>query len=80
MYSVIQNVTNVSHCTDFNQFFPAFMSLDNTKARSNDFAEKNGLKKYDYVLHPRTTGFTFIVQRLRNGNKSSAILFSFLTF
>ncbi|KAJ7397891.1 lysocardiolipin acyltransferase 1-like protein [Pitangus sulphuratus] len=39
----------------------------NTKARSNEFAEKNGLQKYEYVLHPRTTGFTFVVERLREG-------------
>ncbi|XP_065445416.1 lysocardiolipin acyltransferase 1 isoform X6 [Chrysemys picta bellii] len=39
----------------------------NTKARSNEFAEKNGLRKYKYVLHPRTTGFTFVVERLREG-------------
>lgn len=41
--------------------------LENNKARSNDFAEKNGLQKYEYVLHPRTTGFTFVVDRLREG-------------
>ncbi|XP_066172413.1 lysocardiolipin acyltransferase 1 isoform X2 [Sylvia atricapilla] len=45
----------------------------NTKARSNEFAEKNGLKKYEYVLHPRTTGFTFVVERLREGNNLDAI-------
>ncbi|XP_053238978.1 lysocardiolipin acyltransferase 1 isoform X2 [Podarcis raffonei] len=47
--------------------------FDNTKARSNEFAEKNGLQKYEYVLHPRTTGFTFIVERLRDGNNLDAI-------
>ncbi|CAI5453008.1 unnamed protein product [Caenorhabditis angaria] len=26
--------------------------------RSHNFAEKNGLTKFDYVLHPRTTGFS----------------------
>lgn len=43
--------------------------LENNKARSNDFAEKNGLQKYEYVLHPRTTGFTFVVDRLREGKR-----------
>ncbi|XP_044294054.1 lysocardiolipin acyltransferase 1 isoform X4 [Varanus komodoensis] len=48
--------------------FPEGTDLtDDTKARSNKFAEKNGLHKYEYVLHPRTTGFTFIVERLRDG-------------
>ncbi|XP_033000524.1 lysocardiolipin acyltransferase 1 isoform X1 [Lacerta agilis] len=55
-------------------FFPEGTDLtDNTKARSNEFAEKNGLQKYEYVLHPRTTGFTFIVERLRDGNNLDAI-------
>ncbi|XP_027477408.1 lysocardiolipin acyltransferase 1 isoform X4 [Zalophus californianus] len=48
--------------------FPEGTDLtENSKARSNDFAEKNGLQKYEYVLHPRTTGFTFVVERLREG-------------
>nr|KAF6328891.1 lysocardiolipin acyltransferase 1 [Pipistrellus kuhlii] len=46
--------------------FPEGTDLtENSKARSNEFAEKNGLQKYEYVLHPRTTGFTFVVDRLR---------------
>lgn len=45
----------------------------NTRARSDDFAEKNGLPKYEYVLHPRTTGFTFIVDTLRKGNNLDAV-------
>ncbi|XP_077197119.1 lysocardiolipin acyltransferase 1 isoform X1 [Paroedura picta] len=54
--------------------FPEGTDLtENTKARSNQFAEKNGLQKYEYVLHPRTTGFTFIVDRLRDGNNLDAI-------
>ncbi|KAJ7340993.1 hypothetical protein JRQ81_004457 [Phrynocephalus forsythii] len=52
--------------------FPEGTDLtDNTKARSNAFAEKNGLQKYEYVLHPRTTGFTFIVERLRDDLSST---------
>ncbi|KAH7730486.1 ACL-9 protein [Aphelenchoides avenae] len=34
-------------------------------ARSKRFAEKNGLVHYDYVLHPRTTGFTHILRTMR---------------
>lgn len=55
-------------------FFPEGTDLtENTKSRSHDFAEKNSLEKYEYVLHPRTTGFTFIVDRLREGNNLDAI-------
>ncbi|XP_073647569.1 lysocardiolipin acyltransferase 1 isoform X5 [Tursiops truncatus] len=43
--------------------------FENSTARSNEFAEKNGLQKYEYVLHPRTTGFTFVVDRLREDLK-----------
>ncbi|KAM4042921.1 lysocardiolipin acyltransferase 1 isoform 2-T4 [Anomaloglossus baeobatrachus] len=51
----------------------AVPGFENTKARSHEFAEKNALEKYDYVLQPRTTGFTFIVHRLREGNNLDAI-------
>ncbi|CEF63402.1 Lysocardiolipin acyltransferase 1 [Strongyloides ratti] len=37
-------------------------------ARSNAYAEKFGLEKYEYVLHPRTTGFIHIVKKLRELN------------
>ncbi|XP_045835762.1 lysocardiolipin acyltransferase 1 isoform X2 [Meles meles] len=47
--------------------------FENSKARSNEFAEKNGLPKYEYVLHPRTTGFTFVVERLREGKNLDAV-------
>lgn len=45
-----------------------FVSLaENTRAKSNAFAAQNNLPNFEYVLHPRTTGFTFIVERLRKG-------------
>jgi lysocardiolipin and lysophospholipid acyltransferase len=37
-------------------------------ARSKKFAEKNDLVHFDYVLHPRTTGFTHILQKMRKVN------------
>ena len=42
--------------TDFNK---------KSKGRSDKYAEKEGLPKYDYVLHPRTTGFNYLVQETR---------------
>ncbi|XP_074144354.1 LOW QUALITY PROTEIN: lysocardiolipin acyltransferase 1 [Sminthopsis crassicaudata] len=54
--------------------FPEGTDLtENSKAKSNEFAEKNGLEKYEYVLHPRTTGFTFVVECLREGKNLDAI-------
>lgn len=38
---------------------------DEALKRSRSYAEKNGLVQYDYTLHPRVTGFNFIVQKLR---------------
>ncbi|XP_017769201.1 PREDICTED: lysocardiolipin acyltransferase 1-like [Nicrophorus vespilloides] len=35
-----------------------------TKRNSDKYADKHGLQKYDYVLHPRTTGFSFLAERL----------------
>lgn len=44
---------------------------ENTRQRSDAFAAQNNLPKFEYVLHPRTTGFTFIVDRLRKGEEVS---------
>jgi lysocardiolipin and lysophospholipid acyltransferase len=40
---------------------------------SDEFAKKNGLPKYDYVLHPRTTGFNFILNEMRKHDYIDAI-------
>lgn len=48
-------------------FFVYVFFAENTRAKSDAFAATNSLPKFDYVLHPRTTGFTFIVEKLRKG-------------
>ncbi|XP_034051072.1 lysocardiolipin acyltransferase 1 isoform X3 [Thalassophryne amazonica] len=54
--------------------FPEGTDLtENTKAKSDVFAVQNNLPKFEYVLHPRTTGFTFIVDMLRKGENLDAI-------
>uniref|UniRef100_A0A8R1EB39 PlsC domain-containing protein n=2 Tax=Caenorhabditis japonica TaxID=281687 RepID=A0A8R1EB39_CAEJA len=35
---------------------------------SNEFAEKHGLPKYEYVLHPRTTGFRYLLDLMKKEN------------
>lgn len=37
-------------------------------ANSKRFADKTGLVHYDYVLHPRVTGFVHIIQKMRDCN------------
>uniref|UniRef100_A0A8C6UFS0 Lysocardiolipin acyltransferase 1 n=1 Tax=Neogobius melanostomus TaxID=47308 RepID=A0A8C6UFS0_9GOBI len=54
--------------------FPEGTDLtEKTKERSDSFAEQNGLPKFNYVLHPRSTGFTFIVDMLRQGDNLDAV-------
>lgn len=36
----------------------------NSKKRSDEYAAKNGLPEYNYVLHPKTTGFSYLAQQL----------------
>uniref|UniRef100_A0A914PR90 Acyltransferase C-terminal domain-containing protein n=1 Tax=Panagrolaimus davidi TaxID=227884 RepID=A0A914PR90_9BILA len=36
--------------------------------RSKTFAEKKNIVHYDYVLHPRITGFVHIIQKMRKEN------------
>jgi lysocardiolipin and lysophospholipid acyltransferase len=36
-------------------------------AKSNTFAAANNLKPLQFVLHPRTTGFGYLVEKMREG-------------
>ena len=38
-----------------------------SKKRSDDYADREGLPRYEYCLHPRTTGFCHIVEQLKSG-------------
>ncbi|XP_062503513.1 lysocardiolipin acyltransferase 1-like [Corticium candelabrum] len=44
-----------------------------TKQSSDKFAKKNNLPIYDYVLHPRTRGFSELVKVMRHGNVKSLL-------
>jgi len=46
---------------------------ETTTARSNAYAAKEGLKKLDYLLHPRKTGFVYIVNQMRSYRNIDAI-------
>ena len=46
---------------------------EKSKEKSDKYAEQKGLPKYDYTLHPKTTGFTFLVQHLRSANFLDAV-------
>lgn len=46
---------------------------EETKEKSDSFALKNNLQKYDYVLHPRTTGFSYLSSQLLKQNCLDAV-------
>ncbi|CAF0790157.1 unnamed protein product [Rotaria sordida] len=51
--------------------FPEGTNLDdNTKRKSNDYASKQTTynRPYDYCLHPRTTGFAYLLNTMRADN------------
>jgi lysocardiolipin and lysophospholipid acyltransferase len=46
---------------------------EDSKAKSNSFAAKLGKPPYDYVLHPRTTCFAFLIERMRQNQQIDAV-------
>lgn len=55
--------------------FPEGTDLsESNKAKSQQFAEQNGLPRYDYVLHPRTRGFVHCLQEMRKGKVQPSLL------
>ena len=40
---------------------------ESNKRKSKKYAKENGLQEFEYVLQPRTKGFTYFVNTLRNG-------------
>ncbi|KAJ8672678.1 hypothetical protein QAD02_003938 [Eretmocerus hayati] len=44
-----------------------------TKWRSNKYAKSKGLPEYEYTLHPRSKGFTYLVRRLQQADYLDAI-------
>jgi hypothetical protein len=44
-----------------------------SRQRSHQFAFANQLERYYQVLHPKTTGFVFLVQRMRQSECTSLV-------
>ncbi|CAH1110213.1 unnamed protein product [Psylliodes chrysocephalus] len=54
--------------------FPEGTDLtEQTKKSSDRYAEKNNLPLYDYVLHPKTTGFAYLAHQLLAENSLDAV-------
>ncbi|KAG8231958.1 hypothetical protein J437_LFUL008878, partial [Ladona fulva] len=43
------------------------------KKRSDEYAAERHLERYDHVLHPKTTGFVFLAQRMRQNGQLDAV-------
>ncbi|XP_069684774.1 lysocardiolipin acyltransferase 1-like isoform X2 [Periplaneta americana] len=44
-----------------------------SRERSHQFASKHSLERYYQVLHPKTTGFVFLAQRMRQNGQLDAV-------
>ena len=56
-------------------FFPEGTDLsDSNRSKSHKYAKENGLPVYDYVLHPRTTGFVHCLNELQKGPTAPTIV------
>ena len=60
----------ISHERNISNFqlilFPEGTNIkDSSMIKSNQFADKSNLKRMNNVLHPRTTGFSYITTKMR---------------
>ena len=63
--SMLSYFSQLSYIPQFLLFPEGTDFDDNTRARSDAFAAKNGLRSYSHVLHPRTTGFAYLASYMR---------------
>lgn len=65
--SVLSYFVDYSDCLQLLLFPEGTNFEDGSKQKSDSFATKNDLPFYNYVLHPRVRGFTYCVEKLRQG-------------
>ncbi|XP_077863859.1 lysocardiolipin acyltransferase 1-like [Saccoglossus kowalevskii] len=70
---VVDYFSALRHPTQILMFPEGTDLSERNRERNAVYAKKNGLPVYDYVLHPRTTGFTFLVESLRKNNMLDAV-------
>eukprot|EP00058_Branchiostoma_floridae_P007020 XP_002592508.1 hypothetical protein BRAFLDRAFT_57463 [Branchiostoma floridae] len=68
MKKILDYLSSIGHRTQLLLFPEGTDFTERTRQRSDAYAEKNNLPKYDYVLHPRTKGFVYIAEKLIKGN------------
>ncbi|KAI8482737.1 Lysocardiolipin acyltransferase 1 [Branchiostoma belcheri] len=70
---MLNYLTSIRHATQLLLFPEGTDLTEYTRKRSNDYAKEYNLPKYNYVLHPRTTGFVYIVEKLRKAKQLDSI-------
>ncbi|XP_035665785.1 lysocardiolipin acyltransferase 1-like isoform X1 [Branchiostoma floridae] len=73
MKKILDYLSSIGHRTQLLLFPEGTDFTERTRQRSDAYAEKNNLPKYDYVLHPRTKGFVYIAEKLIKEHNLDAI-------
>ncbi|XP_078604244.1 lysocardiolipin acyltransferase 1-like isoform X2 [Branchiostoma floridae x Branchiostoma japonicum] len=73
MKKILDYLSSIGHRTQLLLFPEGTDFTERTRQRSDAYAEKNDLPKYDYVLHPRTKGFVYIAEKLIKEHNLDAI-------
>lgn len=64
----------VNYCPQLLLFPEGTDLTSSTRAKSKQYAKKKDLPEYEYVLHPRTTGFTSVLGYMRSYNNLQQVL------
>ncbi|XP_068240667.1 lysocardiolipin acyltransferase 1-like [Palaemon carinicauda] len=73
MSNILDYYRDINHTFQILLFPEGTNLTKETKKKSDEFAVKAGLPFLTNVLHPRTTGFTYLVNKMRNGNQLDAV-------
>ncbi|XP_045585152.1 lysocardiolipin acyltransferase 1 isoform X2 [Procambarus clarkii] len=73
MNNVLDYFRDIDHTFQVLLFPEGTNLTPETQKKSEEYARKAGLPCLTHVLHPRTTGFTYLVNKLRNSKQLNAV-------
>lgn len=73
MNNVLDYFRDINHTFQVLLFPEGTNLTPQTQKKSEEFAQKAGLPSLTHLLHPRTTGFTYLVNKLRNSEQLDAV-------
>ncbi|XP_049793655.1 lysocardiolipin acyltransferase 1-like [Schistocerca nitens] len=71
--TVLDYLHDINHTCQVLLFPEGTDLTEGSRQRSHNYADSHGLPHYQYVLHPKTTGFTFLAQRMRYNGHLDAV-------